>query len=120
AHVESRFCDRKRRGKAALDVPVNPCVRSVCSRSVAVGLLCLKEHKGRRLFQGGYTGRRVVEVPSMDTRTTDNIPVPTLAGVIGCDSPPRRSNMADGTRASAGSIRWPCESGDPTLLRGNP
>src|SRR5215510_319870 len=38
AHVESRFCDRKRRGKAALDVPVNPCVRSVCSRSVAVGL----------------------------------------------------------------------------------
>ena len=38
AHVESRFCGRKRRGKAALDVPINPCVRSVCSRSVAVGL----------------------------------------------------------------------------------
>src|SRR5947209_15946811 len=32
AHVESRFCGRKRRGKAALDVPINPCVRSVCSR----------------------------------------------------------------------------------------
>jgi hypothetical protein len=38
AHVESRFCGRKGRGKAAFDVPVNPCVRSVCSRSVAVGL----------------------------------------------------------------------------------
>src|SRR6266487_7211592 len=39
AHVESRFCGRKRRGKAAFDVPLNPCSRSVCSRSVAVGLL---------------------------------------------------------------------------------
>src|SRR6266568_4102600 len=38
AHVESRFCGRKRRGKAAFDVPLNPCSRSVCSRSVAVGL----------------------------------------------------------------------------------
>src|SRR5256885_15941783 len=38
ANVESRFCGRKRRGKATLDVPINPCVRSVCSRSVAVGL----------------------------------------------------------------------------------
>ena len=38
AHVESRFCGHRRRGKAAFDVPVNPCVRSVCSRSVVVGL----------------------------------------------------------------------------------
>jgi predicted transposase YbfD/YdcC len=38
AHVESRFCGRKRRGKAALEVPINPCAGSVCSRSVAVGL----------------------------------------------------------------------------------
>src|SRR5712664_15073 len=38
AHVESQFCGRKRRGKAAFDVPLNPCVRSVCSRSVVVGL----------------------------------------------------------------------------------
>src|SRR3954453_16971786 len=37
-HVESRFCGRKQRGKAAFDVPVNLCVRSVCSKSVAVGL----------------------------------------------------------------------------------
>jgi len=35
-HVESRFCGRKQRGKAAFDVPVNLCVRSVCSKSVAV------------------------------------------------------------------------------------
>jgi len=39
AHIESRFCGRKRRGKAALSVPINHCVRSVCSRSVAVGLV---------------------------------------------------------------------------------
>src|SRR5262249_22523711 len=39
AHVESWFCGRKRRGKAALDILVNPCVKSVCSRSVAVGLM---------------------------------------------------------------------------------
>src|SRR5499427_808698 len=38
AHVESRFCGHRRRGKVAFDVPVNPCVRSACSRSVAVGL----------------------------------------------------------------------------------
>ena len=38
AHVESRFCGRKRRGKAALEVPINPCAGSVRSRSVAVGL----------------------------------------------------------------------------------
>ncbi len=39
AHVESRFCGRQRRGNAAFDVSINPCVRSACSRSVAVGLL---------------------------------------------------------------------------------
>src|SRR5262245_61166409 len=38
AHVESRFCGRKRRGKAIFDVPINPCVRDACSKSVAVGL----------------------------------------------------------------------------------
>src|SRR6266852_1004313 len=37
-HVESRFCGRSRQVKAALCTPVNPCVRSVCSRSVVVGL----------------------------------------------------------------------------------
>ena len=37
-HVKSRFCGRKRRGKAAFDVPVNPYVRSVWFRSVAVGI----------------------------------------------------------------------------------
>jgi CheY-like chemotaxis protein len=42
ALVESRFCGRKRRGKAAFDVPANLCVRSVCSRSVAVGLEALQ------------------------------------------------------------------------------
>jgi hypothetical protein len=36
--VESRFCSHKRRGKAAFDGRVNPCVKSICSRSVAVGL----------------------------------------------------------------------------------
>lgn len=38
AHVDSRFCGRKRRGKALFDVPINPCVRDACSKSVAVGL----------------------------------------------------------------------------------
>src|SRR5215475_2911326 len=70
-------------------------------------------------FQGRYAGRRVVEVPSMDTRTTYNLPVWKPAGVIVCDSPPRTSYMAGGTHTSAGSIRWPCESGHPTFLRGN-
>ena len=37
-HVESRFCGRSRQVKAAFCTPVNPCVRSVCSRSVVVGL----------------------------------------------------------------------------------
>jgi hypothetical protein len=39
AHVESRLSGRKRQRKAAFDVPLNPCARSVCSRSVAVGLV---------------------------------------------------------------------------------
>jgi len=38
-HVESRFCGRSRQVKAAFCTPVNPCVRSVCSRSVVVGLI---------------------------------------------------------------------------------
>jgi tetratricopeptide (TPR) repeat protein len=38
AHVESRFCGRKRREKVAFDTLINLCVRSTCSRSVAVGL----------------------------------------------------------------------------------
>jgi hypothetical protein len=38
APVESRFCSCKQRGKATFDTPINPCARSVCSRSVAVGL----------------------------------------------------------------------------------
>src|SRR5262249_12688677 len=38
ARVESRFCGRKRRGKGACTTPLNPCVRSVCSTTVAVGL----------------------------------------------------------------------------------
>jgi len=38
AHVELRVCGRKGRGKTSFDVPVNPCVRSICSRSVAVGI----------------------------------------------------------------------------------
>src|SRR5882672_5341488 len=40
-HVESRFCGRSRQVKVAFCTPVNPCVRSVCSRSVVVGLLHL-------------------------------------------------------------------------------
>ena len=39
SRVESRFYGRKERGKAAFDIPINPCVRGVCSRSVAVGLM---------------------------------------------------------------------------------
>src|SRR2546426_7311430 len=38
AHVESRFCGGKQRGKAAACTSTNPCARSACSRSVAVGL----------------------------------------------------------------------------------
>src|SRR4030095_3030933 len=38
AHVKSRFCGRTGGGKAAFDAPVNPCIRSICSRSVAVGI----------------------------------------------------------------------------------
>src|SRR5215510_160176 len=39
--VESRFCSRKRRGKATFDAPINPCARSASSRSVAVGVLAI-------------------------------------------------------------------------------
>ena len=39
APVESRFCSCKRRGKATFDTPINPCARSACSRSVAVGIM---------------------------------------------------------------------------------
>jgi hypothetical protein len=39
SRVESRFYGRKERGKAAFDIPINPCVRGVCSKSVAVGLI---------------------------------------------------------------------------------
>src|SRR5262249_40688690 len=38
APVESRFCSCKRRGEETFDTPINPCARSTCSRSVAVGL----------------------------------------------------------------------------------
>jgi hypothetical protein len=38
AYVESRLCGRQRPRKAAFDVPINPCARSACSRSVAVGI----------------------------------------------------------------------------------
>jgi integrase len=38
AHVKSRFCGRKQRGKAAFCTPINPCARRACSRSVAVGV----------------------------------------------------------------------------------
>src|SRR5712671_5134697 len=40
-HVESRFCGRGRQVKAAFCTPVNLCVRSVCSRSVVVGITLL-------------------------------------------------------------------------------
>src|SRR2546427_13094277 len=39
APVESRFGSCKRRGKATFDIPINPCARSACSRSVAVGII---------------------------------------------------------------------------------
>src|SRR5262245_48099769 len=42
AHVESRLRGRQRRGKAAFGVPINPCARRACSRSVAVGQNSLK------------------------------------------------------------------------------
>src|SRR5262252_7591021 len=40
--VESRFCSCKRRGQATFDTLINPCARSTCSRSVAVGSCRLK------------------------------------------------------------------------------
>jgi hypothetical protein len=46
AHVELRVCGRKGRGKTSFDVPVNPCVRSICSRSVAVGLKASRSRSG--------------------------------------------------------------------------
>jgi hypothetical protein len=39
AHVESRFCGGKQRGKAAYCTSTNPCARRACSRSVAVGII---------------------------------------------------------------------------------
>ena len=49
APVESRFCSCKQRGKATFDTPINPCARSACSRSVAVGLILPCIHRGRPL-----------------------------------------------------------------------
>src|SRR5262245_41697390 len=43
APVESRFCSFQRRGKVTFEIPINPCARSACSRSVAVGLVRTKE-----------------------------------------------------------------------------
>src|SRR4029453_4496966 len=37
-HVESRFCGCKQQGEAAFCPSINPCVRRVCSKSVAVGI----------------------------------------------------------------------------------
>src|SRR6267378_7459690 len=51
-HVESRFCGRSRQVKAAFCTPVNPCVRSVCSRSVVVGI----NRRRHRSFQRIMTG----------------------------------------------------------------
>ena len=55
----------------------------------------------------------------LDTRTTNNIPVPTLAGGVVCGSPPRSSNMADGLVLMQAARDGPA-SDVPTLLRGNP
>src|SRR4029450_5865062 len=38
-HVESRFCGCKQQGEAAFCPSINPCVRRVCSKSVAVGII---------------------------------------------------------------------------------
>src|SRR5437899_9166180 len=46
APVESRFGSCKRRGKATFDIPINPCARSACSRSVAVGLYVAYTERG--------------------------------------------------------------------------
>src|SRR5215510_10490157 len=51
APVESRFCSCKRRGKETFDTPINPCARSTCSRSVAVGLRYLTDRELRRTVQ---------------------------------------------------------------------
>src|SRR4030095_9015638 len=39
AHVKSRLCGRKQRGKEAFCTPINPCARRACSRSIVVGLV---------------------------------------------------------------------------------
>src|SRR5262249_22136302 len=67
AHVESWFCGRKRRGKAALDILVNPCVKSVCSRSVAVGIMMLP-------FLSRHTSAECRECESF-TRAGDGLPL---------------------------------------------
>src|SRR2546426_5801154 len=59
------------------------------------------------------TGLSAVEVTSMDTPATSNIPIPTLAGVVVCDSFPTGDDMADRTRPTAGSARWPFEPDSP-------
>src|SRR5467141_3580297 len=67
-HVESRFCGRSRQVKAAFCTPVNPCVRSVCSRSVVVGIesLCQPfrngvERAGIRLRRDNWVSVRYAE-----------------------------------------------------------
>src|SRR6266404_8820985 len=75
-HVESRFCGRSRQVKAAFCTPVNPCVRSVCSRSVVVGLYNIEvslllgflQHAPRHLcYDGppGASGRTFAVLPSL-------------------------------------------------------
>src|SRR5215510_2270849 len=49
--VESRFCSCKRRGKTTFDTPINPCARSACSRSVAVGVA---KRQSESLIPGGH------------------------------------------------------------------
>jgi hypothetical protein len=67
AHVELRVCSRKRRGKAALDVPINPYVRSVGSRSVAVGI-------GEHGEPGDYAAAGI-SLPAMQVK-------PAMAGLL--------------------------------------
>src|SRR5262249_15666344 len=57
AHEESRFCGHKRRGKVAFDVPVNPCVRTACSRSVAVGFIAIDEETHDQIVHRGPFGK---------------------------------------------------------------
>src|SRR5262249_51460334 len=61
APVESRFCSCQRRGKATFETPINPCARSACSRSVAVGLKRLsKTLEERKRGRGLWRHRRRV------------------------------------------------------------